>query len=107
MKSLLAAILHLRTLLALILTNSEVRKLLSDFSLIGRDLLARGASQAATKIGPDDEKMAKVDDPGPRGEFVEGGDLSKEVQGYKERALGLNGKVRAQVHAQSGSEEAG
>lgn len=44
----LPAIRHLlRTILSLILTNSEARKLLPDFSLIGRDLLARGASKAA------------------------------------------------------------
>jgi hypothetical protein len=39
------AVRHLRTILSLVLTNSEVRKLLSDFSLIGRDLLTRGASK--------------------------------------------------------------
>ncbi|KAF8965936.1 hypothetical protein BDZ97DRAFT_1756944 [Flammula alnicola] len=41
---------HLCTLLNFILSNSEVRKLLSDFSLIGGDLLAKGAAKAATFI---------------------------------------------------------
>jgi hypothetical protein len=45
------AVRHLRTILSLILTNSEVRELLSDFSLIGRDLLARGASNPADSSG--------------------------------------------------------
>jgi hypothetical protein len=54
---LIIAVKHLRTLLTLVLTNSEARKLLSDFSLIGRDLLAKGASKAATNIAPDQERL--------------------------------------------------
>ncbi|KAG2365756.1 hypothetical protein BDR07DRAFT_1458961 [Suillus spraguei] len=38
------AIRHLRTILFLILTKSEVRKLLSDLSVIGRDILAKGVT---------------------------------------------------------------
>ena len=68
------AVKHLRTILSLVLTNSEVRKLLSDFSLIGRDLLARGASKAAEGLRPDPERLAHVNDSGPQDQFVtEGG----------------------------------
>ncbi|KAF8122468.1 hypothetical protein EV363DRAFT_1274680 [Boletus edulis] len=67
------AVRHLRTLLSLILTNSEVRKLLSDFSLIGRDLLARGATKAAEALRPGDEEMSHVDEPAPEGQFVSKG----------------------------------
>ncbi|EPQ50351.1 hypothetical protein GLOTRDRAFT_141540 [Gloeophyllum trabeum ATCC 11539] len=68
------AVQHLRTLLSLVLTNSEVRKLLSDFSVIGRDLLAKGAAKAASKIGPDEERLRQVDDTAPNDQFVtEGG----------------------------------
>jgi hypothetical protein len=71
---------HLRTILSLILTNSEVRKLLSDFSLIGRDLLALGASKVAEGLRPDPEALARVDDSSPQDKFVtEGG-----------RTVGLN-----------------
>ncbi|KAL6299451.1 hypothetical protein BKA93DRAFT_588333 [Sparassis latifolia] len=74
------AVQHLRTLLSLILTNSEVRKLLSDFSVIGRDLLARGASKLADKARPDEERLRQVDEAAPRDQFItEGG-----------RAAGLN-----------------
>jgi hypothetical protein len=66
----LAAVQHLRTLLSLILTNSEVRKLFSDLSLIGRDLLARAASKAAEKVRPDPEALAHVDDSAPQDQFV-------------------------------------
>lgn len=61
---------HLRTLLSLILTNSEVRKLLSDVSVIGRDLLARGASKAAEALRPDKEALSRVDEPASEDEFV-------------------------------------
>ncbi|KAF8874992.1 hypothetical protein BD779DRAFT_1450453 [Infundibulicybe gibba] len=64
------AVRHLRTLLSLVLTNSEVRKLLSDFSLIGRDLLARGASKAAGAIAPDADALSRVDDTAPQDQFI-------------------------------------
>ena len=68
------AVQHLRTILSLILTNSEVRKLLSDFSLIGRDLLARGASEAADRLRPDQQALSHVDETAPQDQFAtEGG----------------------------------
>lgn len=59
------AVKHLRTLLTLFATNSEARKLLSDFGLIGRDLFARGASKAVESVRPDQERLARVDDAAP------------------------------------------
>ncbi|KAF8528371.1 hypothetical protein BU17DRAFT_73458 [Hysterangium stoloniferum] len=50
---------HLRTLLSLFLTNAEARKLISDFSVIGRDLLVRSADA----IRPDEEALNRVDEP--------------------------------------------
>jgi len=68
------AVKHLRSLLNLILTNSEVRKLLSDFSVIGRDLLSRGASKVASAVGPSDEQLRNVDQSAPHDQFItEGG----------------------------------
>lgn len=65
---------HLRTLLSLVLTNSEARKLLSDFSLIGRDLLSKGASKAAKNIAPHPDQLAQVDRAAPHDQFhTEGG----------------------------------
>jgi hypothetical protein len=51
---------------SLVLTNSEVHKLLSDFSPIGHDLLARGASNAADSLHSDPEALAHVDETAPR-----------------------------------------
>ena len=61
---------HLRTLFLLTVTNSEVRNLLSDFSVIGRDLLAKGTSKAAEALGPDKEVLSRVDEPTSEGKFV-------------------------------------
>ncbi|KAF5368710.1 hypothetical protein D9615_010299 [Tricholomella constricta] len=68
------AVQHLRTLLSLVLTNSEVRKLFSDFSLIGRDLLSTGLQKASGHIAPSKDALAHVDSAGPQDEFItEGG----------------------------------
>jgi len=68
------AVTHLRTLLHLVLTNGEARKLLSDMALIGRDLFAHGAAKAANLTRPYEERMRQVDDAAPHNEFVtEGG----------------------------------
>lgn len=68
------AVQHLRTLLNLVLTNSEARKLLSDFGIIGRDLLARSAAKVAETLRPDEERLARVDHSAPQDQFVtEGG----------------------------------
>ena len=73
------AVAHLRTLLSLILTNAEVRKLLSDFSVIGRDLFARGAMKAAEKARPDEERLRTVDDSAPNDTFHTEGDRKAGV----------------------------
>ncbi|KAG8909986.1 hypothetical protein FRC00_009079, partial [Tulasnella sp. 408] len=64
------AIANLRTLLTLVLTNSEARKLLSDIQLIGRDLFARGAIKAGEKARPTQEQLAQVDDAAPSDNFA-------------------------------------
>jgi len=61
----LVAARHLRTLGNFIATNREVRKILSDFSVIGRDILARTASHAAERIRPTEEALKGVDLPAP------------------------------------------
>lgn len=85
------AVTHLRTLLSLILTNSEVRKLVSDFAVIGRDLLARGAAKVADAARPDPERLQKVDDTAPKDQFIsEGG----RVVGPDETPVSWNAYMR-------------
>ena len=61
---------HLRTLLSLVFTNAEVRKLASDMGVVGRDLLARGAEKIAAAARPTEEQLSTVDQPGPEHRFV-------------------------------------
>ena len=61
---------HLRTLLSLVFTNAEVRKLVNDFGVIGRDLLARGAEKVAQNARPSEDALRGVDQPGPEHKFV-------------------------------------
>ncbi|EJU01188.1 hypothetical protein DACRYDRAFT_116977 [Dacryopinax primogenitus] len=63
------AVVHVRTLLSLFLTNAEARKLLSDVGLIGRDMFATGAANVAEKVRPDPEAMARVDDAAPSNQW--------------------------------------
>lgn len=65
---------HLRTLATLVITNGEARKLITDFGVIGRDLLARGAGKVAEMARPDEGDLRRADEPGPDHQFVsEGG----------------------------------
>lgn len=54
------AVEHLRTLAQLLITNSEARKLVSDLTVIARDLFATGAAKAAEKAKPDPDRLAQV-----------------------------------------------
>lgn len=86
-----AAARHLRTLGHLIATNSEVRKILSDFSVIGRDILARTASHAAESVRPEHDSLTKVDRPAPSDQFEASGS----------RQAGSSGTPEGQVHSTS------
>ncbi|KAF9444701.1 hypothetical protein P691DRAFT_763168 [Macrolepiota fuliginosa MF-IS2] len=67
------AITNLRTLLHIVLTNSEARKLLSDFSVIGRDLLSKSAVKASELIAPHPEALQRTHEPAPADEFISSG----------------------------------
>src|SRR5260370_41788541 len=79
-----AAARHLRTLGDLIATNSEVRKILSDFSVIGRDILARTASHAAERVRPEQDALTKVDRPAPSDQFEAAGSTQAGPNGTPE-----------------------
>lgn len=79
-----AAARHLRTLGDLIATNSEVRKILSDFSVIGRDILARTASHAAESVRPEQDALTKVDRPAPVDQFETGSSKQATANGSPE-----------------------
>ncbi|KAG7443718.1 uncharacterized protein BT62DRAFT_971879 [Guyanagaster necrorhizus] len=70
---------HVRTLVNLVLTNSEFRKLIKDFSVVGRDL-------AAKAIAPSAEELEGVDESAPGDHFV-----SNEEK-VETRLPGVNGQ---------------
>ncbi|KAF7314973.1 hypothetical protein MIND_00011400 [Mycena indigotica] len=60
---------HLRTLLSLILTNAEMRKLLTDLGTVGRDLFAKTAVKAAERVAPTAEELYQAEQSAPHDEF--------------------------------------
>ncbi|KAJ7490866.1 hypothetical protein FB451DRAFT_1513957 [Mycena latifolia] len=68
---------HLRTLLSIVLTNAEMRKLLTDAGTVGRDLLSKGAAKAAERVAPNPEKLQRADDPAPQDHFLDDDPLAK------------------------------
>jgi hypothetical protein len=51
---------HLKTLGKLLFTNSEVRKLLKDIGLLGRDIAADAAVKAADKARPSEHQLNQI-----------------------------------------------
>ncbi|KAE8229396.1 hypothetical protein CF326_g5632 [Tilletia indica] len=68
-----------RTLFKLFLRNGEVRKLVQDFGIIGRDIFADAASKAADYARPDESKLGQVDQPAPDNQFHD------DIPGQKEK----------------------
>ncbi|KAL0249814.1 hypothetical protein I308_103116 [Cryptococcus tetragattii IND107] len=61
---------HIRVLITLFLTNSEARKLLKDFGIVGRDIFATAATKAADKARPSQEQLDSVDQEAPSHEWI-------------------------------------
>lgn len=64
------AVEHLKTVAKLVFTNSEVRKLLSDITVLGRDVAADAAVKAAEVARPDEESLRKADEPAPDSQWI-------------------------------------
>ncbi|KAF5393156.1 hypothetical protein D9757_001352 [Collybiopsis confluens] len=102
----------IRTLVHLLLTNSEARKLLSDFSVVGRDLVARGLGKASEGLRPDEERLRNVDE-AHRGEGGAFSVASPEERAREQEAKGVDGMVESRIpsdvkdKANATAEEAG
>jgi hypothetical protein len=84
-----------------VFTNAKARKLLADFSIIGRDILARGALHAAEKIRPDQEQLQNVNQSAPADTFItEGGRRAKpgETPVLQARIPGTDARVTQHPH---------
>jgi hypothetical protein len=60
----------LRVLITLFITNSEFRKILSDFGIVGRDVFATAAAKAADKARPTQEQLDQVDQEAPSKQWI-------------------------------------
>ncbi|KAJ4414232.1 hypothetical protein N0V82_008071 [Gnomoniopsis sp. IMI 355080] len=72
------ALQGLRTLGTLIITNGQFRKLLSDATVLLRDMAGDAATNAATKVRPDQEKLAQIDRPAEDNTWHDAPNLSKD-----------------------------
>ncbi|KAI8625639.1 hypothetical protein F5Y19DRAFT_261917 [Xylariaceae sp. FL1651] len=68
----------LRTLGTLLITNGQFRKLLSDASILLRDMAGDAATNAATKVKPSEDKLAQIDHPAQDNTWHDAPDFSKE-----------------------------
>ncbi|GJN70050.1 hypothetical protein PLICBS_004102 [Purpureocillium lilacinum] len=83
------ALQGLRTLGTLLITNGQFRKLLSDFTMLFRDMIGDAATTAASRVRPDEEKLAQIDRPAADNTWHETPDFSKE--NFRKQAKGLYG----------------
>lgn len=68
----------LRTLGTLILSNGQFRKLLSDATILVRDIAGDAATKVAGRVNPTDEQLAQIDRPADDNTWHEVPDLSKQ-----------------------------
>jgi len=68
----------LRTLGTLILSNGQFRKLLSDASILFRDMAGDAAQKAANKVNPSEDELNQIDEPAEDNTWHDVPDLSKD-----------------------------
>jgi hypothetical protein len=67
----------LRTLGTLLISNGQFRKLLSDASILLRDIAGDAASKTANKVKPNEDQLSQIDRPAEDNTWHENPDLSK------------------------------
>ncbi|KAK5136967.1 hypothetical protein LTR08_001474 [Meristemomyces frigidus] len=68
----------LRTLGELLITNGQFRKLLSDASVLLRDIAGDAAQKTANKVNPSEDALNQIDEPAEDNTWHEKPDLSKD-----------------------------
>ncbi|KAM0200721.1 hypothetical protein ACHAPA_008181 [Fusarium lateritium] len=81
------ALQGLRTLGQLLITNGQFRKLLSDATVLFRDMAGDAATNAAAKVRPSQEQLENLDEPAQDNVWHEAPDFSKE--NFKNQAKGV------------------
>ncbi|RGP75789.1 hypothetical protein FLONG3_5546 [Fusarium longipes] len=77
----------LRTLGQLLITNGQFRKLLSDATVLFRDMAGDAATNAAARVRPSQEQLQQIDEPAQDNVWHEAPDFSKE--NFKNQAKGI------------------
>jgi len=104
----------LKTLGRLILSNGQFRKLLSDASILARDIAGDAASKAAQKVNPSEDQLRQIDHPAEDNTWHDVPDLSRDnLKNQARSAFDKNSPVSkeqaqdiAQESAQQGREAA-
>jgi hypothetical protein len=68
----------LRTLGTLLITNGQFRKLLSDASVLLRDIAGDAAQKSANKVNPSDEELQNIDKPADDNTWHEAPNMNKD-----------------------------
>ncbi|RMY77753.1 hypothetical protein D0863_01095 [Hortaea werneckii] len=96
----------LKTLGNLLLTNGQFRKLLSDVTVLLRDIAADTAQKTADKARPNEEQMNQIDVPAEDNTWHEKPDLSKENLKNQAKSRAPVGKKEAKEAAGDAAEAA-
>ncbi|KAI1608123.1 hypothetical protein EDD36DRAFT_105665 [Exophiala viscosa] len=67
----------LKTLARLIISNGQFRKLLSDVTVLARDMAGDAAQKAAAKVNPSEDQLNNIDEPAEDNTWHDAPDLSK------------------------------
>ncbi|KAF2646343.1 hypothetical protein P280DRAFT_415519 [Massarina eburnea CBS 473.64] len=89
----------LRTLGTLILSNGQFRKLLSDATILLRDIAGDAAQNTATKVKPGQDQLGQIDHPADDNTWHEVPDLSKQTLQTQLKEKSPFGKKDAQKAA--------
>ncbi|RMZ06246.1 hypothetical protein D0862_04693 [Hortaea werneckii] len=96
----------LKTLGNLLVTNGQFRKLLSDMTVLLRDIAADTAQKTADKARPNEEQMNQIDVPAEDNTWHEKPDLSKENLKNQAKSRAPIGKKEAKEAAGDAAEAA-
>ncbi|KAJ5814919.1 hypothetical protein N7474_006696 [Penicillium riverlandense] len=68
----------LKTLGTLLITNGEFRKILSDATILLKDIAADASQKAANQVRPSEEQLSQIDEPAEENVWHEKPNISKE-----------------------------
>lgn len=92
----------LKTLGTLLITNGEFRKILSDATVLIRDIAADASQKAANQVRPSEEKLAQIDEPAEENTWHEKPNISKDdIKGKFKKNKGDKSSVASPSVAES------